>query len=204
MAENLLTSGVVLPQMGRFDLKGVWSQSSSWVEMVSSSPHRRPSSGTSRTQPGVAKTRIQTHECNCSRAHAQSRWRRLGHPGHLRELGAGMGAQPRHQAPGLGWTLTTSVSSALHGSAPHQGPFYLLPGQEARSGAEDALRLGSPQCGRAHRTVRQTLSLTHARDHYHSVMASPRQKKAHRADTKAGWLAQGLCGQILSVPLASL
>lgn len=62
MAENLLTPDAALPWMGRCDLKGVWPQSSSWVEMVSSSPHRRPGSGASRKQPGVAETRIQTHE----------------------------------------------------------------------------------------------------------------------------------------------
>lgn len=71
MAENLLTPGVVLPHMGRSDLKGVWPRSSSWMEMVNSSPHRRPGAGASRKQPDclVAKTRIQT-QCDGLRHNA--------------------------------------------------------------------------------------------------------------------------------------
>lgn len=62
LAGNLLSPGVVLPRMGQFDLKGfLLPQSPSWAEVKGSFPHRRPGSGSSRKQPGVTKTRIQTH-----------------------------------------------------------------------------------------------------------------------------------------------
>lgn len=82
--------------------------------------------------------------------------------------------------------------------------FYLLPGQESTNVAGDGLRLGGPQVWVGTQDY-QTLSLIHVRNPrpWCDDFSMAKKKKPTGMDTKARWLAQGLWGQILSVPPAS-